>query len=151
MRILFVCTGNTCRSPMAEGYFRYLIEKNNINNITVMSAGTYAYNGESPSPNAVKAVGEYGVDIANHSSSALTKEMVDEADLIITMTGSHRQQIIEAESNAASKVHLLNEYSENGGDISDPFGGGIEIYKMCFSTMLPALEGLLKNIEKNSK
>jgi protein-tyrosine phosphatase len=145
MHILFVCTGNTCRSPMAEAYFRYLIKKNDIKDITVSSAGTYAGNGESASPFAIKTLQKYEITLKEHKSSAIGREMIDKADLIIAMTASHRNRIGMICPEKLEKIKLLNEYNA-GGDVGDPFGGGQDIYESCFNSMRAALDNLFDTL-----
>ncbi len=151
MHILFICTGNTCRSPMAEGYFRYLLENEGILGIEVSSAGTYAGDGEPPSPNSVRALKEYGIDISGQESMRLTCELIKNADLILAMTTSHRMYIGQLDPSALAKTRLLGEYSTVGQDVADPFGGSLDVYSFCFSSMKPALENLLEEVKQQQK
>lgn len=147
MHILFICTGNTCRSPMAEGYFRYLVSESTRKDITISSAGTFAGDGEPASVNSVKALKEIGIDISQHRSKALNREMLDRADLIIAMTQSHKQYIGQLNPKALKKTKLLGEYSNAGDDIADPFGGSSEVYSYCLNAMKPSLEKLFNDIQ----
>jgi len=146
MHILFICTGNTCRSPMAEGYFRSLVENEGIFGVQISSAGTYASDGDPPSSHSVKALKEYGVDISDQRSSRLSSELIENADLIIAMTASHRMFVGQIDATAIIKTKLLGEYSDCGGDVADPFGGDLDMYSFCFSTMKPALDNLFEEI-----
>ena len=125
MNITFVCTGNTCRSPMAEGIFKKIVEARNINDIQCRSCGLSAYSGDCASPNAVEAVKKYGVNIENHRSSVLTQYLVLETDLFICMTAAHAQALKNALYMYNKKITVL------GGGISDPYGGNLEVYENC--------------------
>ena len=147
MHILFVCTGNTCRSPMAEGYFRYLVSESGRRDITVSSAGIFAGDGEPASANSLRAMKKIGVDISRHRSKALSQEMLEQADIIIAMTQSHKHYIGQMCPAALKKTKLLGEYSSAGDEIGDPFGGGSGVYSYCLNTMKPSLQKLFNDIQ----
>jgi protein-tyrosine-phosphatase len=135
---------------MAEAYFRYLVEKEGLKDITVSSAGTYAGTGEPVSEFSSATLREqYGIETNSHKSLALTEEMVKNADLIIAMTASHRNHIGMLCPDCLEKIRLLSEFSI-GGDITDPFGGQLGVYQACFKSMQPALENLLKIIKESN-
>ena len=148
MRILFVCTGNTCRSPMAGAYFKSLCEKSARADITVESAGTFAGEGEPASAQSVAVMKDYGIDLSGHRSSTLTKGKIDSADLIVAMTSSHRHHIGSISPSALKKTRTLLEFTQNNGNISDPFGGTEKIYSDCFGEMKDALDNLFLEIIK---
>jgi protein-tyrosine phosphatase len=109
-KILFVCTGNTCRSSMAAGIARKLLADRGIKDIEVLSAGTAAEPGAPASPEAVAAMAEAGVDISGHRTVRLTPELVRSADLILTMTRGHQRQVLQMVPEAQDKVHVLKEF-----------------------------------------
>ena len=146
MHILFVCTGNTCRSPMAGAYFKSLCEKSPGTGITVETAGTFSGEGQPASVQSVSVMKDYGIDLSTHKSSALTKEKIDAADLIIAMTASHRLHIGSMSHSALKKTRTLLEFAQKNGNISDPFGGTEKTYSDCFSEMKEALDNLFLEI-----
>src|SRR6476659_6599129 len=106
--VLFVCTGNICRSPMAEGIFRHAVEGRG--NYRVISAGLGALDGQPPSSHAVTAVKELGIDISSQRSRMLTPELVHQADYIFGMTHSHVDTVMLLYPQAAEKTFLLREF-----------------------------------------
>ncbi len=125
--VLFVCTGNTCRSPMAEGIFRKLAEEN-AKGIEVSSAGLFA--GSSPaSDHAIQVMQEKGIDISTHQSRQLTEQMMADADLILTMTESHRAMLLLNFPEYGEKVDTLSGWAGESEEVSDPYGGDTEIYR----------------------
>src|SRR5260370_25625284 len=123
--VLFVCTGNVCRSPMAEGLFRQAVQGRN--DYRVLSAGLGAMEGQPPSPHAVQAVKELGIDISTQRSRMLTPDLGSQADYIFGMTHSHIDTVMMLFSVAAEKTFLLREFDETldhfEKDIIDPIGG----------------------------
>ena len=146
MRILFICTGNTCRSPMAEGYFKFLINRDGADDIEVSSAGTFAGDGEPASSNSLLSMRKLGIDISNHKSTALTRALLDSAEIIVTMTESHRTHVGSLSPKALAKTRVMGELSRDKKDVSDPFGGDADIYDNCIQSMIPSLNALYEEL-----
>lgn len=128
MKIIFVCTGNTCRSPMAEALFKSIAETKGLT-VSVGSAGVFASPRGKASAHAVEALFEKRIAL-NHSSSPLSEEHIETADLVLAMTEQHKQLIISRFENSRDKVFTIKEYvTGRRGDISDPFGGSLDVYK----------------------
>jgi glycine hydroxymethyltransferase len=148
--VLFVCTGNVCRSPMAEGLFRYAVQGRG--DYRVLSAGLGAADGQPPSPYAVEAVRELGIDISHQRSRMLTPDLVEAADYILGMTHSHIDTVMLLYPQAAEKTFLLREFDETldqfEKDISDPIGGSYDVYMNCRDQIEQAIVSLLRFIEQ---
>lgn len=162
--ILFVCTGNTCRSTMAEALFKHILanRKDGPQNIKVMSAGIYAWEGDKASPGAVEALREKGIDVMGHSSKLLTPKLVEKADLVLTMTSNHKRAVLEMCPGAGGKVYTLKEYVLNNGDkelyisgsalkeidydIKDPYGQSVNVYRESAEELEKHLRMLIDKI-----
>ncbi|MGA2751087.1 MAG: ribose 5-phosphate isomerase B [Verrucomicrobiota bacterium] len=151
--VLFVCTGNICRSPMAEGLFRHATRGRD--DCRAISAGVGALEGLPPSPHAVRALKELGIDIAELRSRVLTSELVDQADYIFGMTHSHVDSVNLLFPQATEKTFLLREFDETldefEKDISDPIGGSYETYAYCRDQIEQGIFSLLSFIEQTSE
>src|SRR5512133_1170213 len=149
--VLFICTGNVCRSPMAEGLFRHAVQGRG--EYRSLSAGLGAADGQPPSAYAIQAMKELGIDITGQRSRMLTPEMVQQADYIFGMTHSHVDTVMLLYPHAAEKTFLLREFDETldlfEKDISDPIGGSFEIYLTCRDQIEQGLASLLRFIEQD--
>src|ERR1039457_1683922 len=148
--IHFICTGNVCRSPMAEGIFRQAVSGRG--DYRVLSAGLGAMEGQPPSPYAVQAVKELGIDISGIRSRMLTAELAQYADYIFGMTHSHLDTVAMLYPQVAEKTFLLREFDETLGsfekDISDPIGASYEVYLNCRDQIEQGIASLLRFLEQ---
>ena len=149
--ILFVCTGNTCRSPMAESLCRHKLAQRLDcadddlldHGFSVVSAGLAAQRGSPASPEAVDLLDEAGIDLRSHESQMLTRALLEQADRVITMTRSHRESIISGMPEFAHKVRVL---CPSGRDVADPIGGSERDYRECMNQISAHLDVLLDEI-----
>jgi protein-tyrosine-phosphatase len=170
MKVLFVCTGNLCRSPMAEGLLRHELEERRCDGVEVASAGTWAARGEPATDEAIAVCELNGIDLSSHRSSPLEPEAVDEADLMLGMTSVHIQEIASLVPDARYRTMLLKEMAATqmppvwpdapleervqalleGSrprwtrklDVADPIGRPMRVYERCFSELQKAVHVL---------
>lgn len=129
-RVVLVCTGNTCRSPLAEALLRKALAARGATGVEVSSAGTGAWEGAPASEGAYLVALEHGLDLSEHRARLLTSEVIAESDLILTMARHHRARVLEL--GAGGPVHLLGEYAGRSGaeaEVADPFGADLEMYR----------------------
>ncbi len=149
MNIVFVCTGNTCRSPMAEGFMKKLTCEDD-NSYTITSRGIAVGMPSCASENAVIAALERGADISSHMSCQLSEEDIKNADIVITVTANHSRLIKDAFPEYAKKVYCASEIT-GGTQISDPFGGSIEIYRACANQIMDLCMKLYEKIRSENQ
>lgn len=143
MRILFVCTGNTCRSPMAEALANQYIKDNNISDITISSCGLFTQNGQPVSSNAVAALAQLGIDISEKKSRRIKPLDLTDSDIIAVMSPEH-MEILSQAGVPTSKMILL------GGGISDPYGCDVETYIACRDQIKDAIHSLFERIKSKN-
>lgn len=141
MNILFVCTGNTCRSPMAKAIFSKIAHERN--DIYCKSAGMSFCNGAGVSRNAELVCKEIGIDISTHTAHCITKDDLEKTDIFAVMTVDHASVLISL-GVPKEKIHIL------GGGIVDPYGGDIEIYRKCRDSIMDGCKNLYNIITEKS-
>lgn len=137
MNILFVCTGNTCRSPMAEAISRKIIRENaeKYGNFRVASAGIAAEDGGEMSEEAKEVLKEKNCTFEEFRSQNIYEELMDQADLVLTMGKSHKMLLSTYNKQWQDKIFTIGEYVGDQEEIADPFGGDYEEYEECFEEL----------------
>jgi len=134
--IMFVCTGNLCRSPMAAGLLRHrLADEGLVERYKVASTGVWAVDDHPASEHAISIMAERGVDLSDHVARTIGATDVAEADLILVMSREHEQMICNTWPQYSWKVHRLSEMAGKRKDVRDPYGGRIEEYRVCADTL----------------
>ena len=153
--ILFVCSGNACRSPMAEGLLKKKLYPEFLKKVEIESAGTLGLIGSSATPMAIQVAQEKGVDISSHQSKPLTKELIEKADLILVMADHHKEFLRNNFPNSIDKVFLLTEFDKKDEDnlqefpsIPDPIGENLSFYRKVIEQIDRELVRILPAIER---
>ena len=149
--ILFVCTGNICRSPMAEALLKRILAREGLTGYVVRSAGVWAANGRPASPYAIQVMAKRGMDISRHRAHSLTRADVEEADLILAMASEHVEVIETLLPQYRPKIHLLSEMAGRHDDIADPGGGPLYEYLQCADELEDLIERSYPQILKLAK
>ncbi|MFH1939446.1 MAG: low molecular weight protein arginine phosphatase [bacterium] len=163
--ILFICTGNTCRSAMAEAIFKKMLRERKEDNrrFNIISAGISALPGMSPTPEAIKVMTEQGIDISRHVATQVEEDLVKKADLILVMSDTHKDYIKTKFTFAQDKIYLLKEFAQIGEfksiqktdenyEVVDPLGRPIEFYRIVARQLKENLEKILdKILEENNR
>ncbi|MBR3163135.1 MAG: low molecular weight protein arginine phosphatase [Clostridia bacterium] len=150
MNIMFVCTGNICRSAMAQWLLVKKLEEQNRTDIKVHSCGIYAQPGDGPTTEAIDTMKKYGVDLKLHRATNINSVNMRKMDLVLCATNSHKIAVLSAYPDLEGKVFTLKEYVGYNKefhkkiDLEDPWGYGEDVYKFCASEINECLDLLLK-------
>jgi protein-tyrosine-phosphatase len=134
--VLFVCTGNVCRSPLAEALLRREVSARGLDDVTVESAGIGAWDGAPVSEGAYLVGLEHGLDLSAHRARLLTRDLLRKATLVLTMERQHRARVQELDG--AVRVHVLGEYAgrpEADADVADPYGADLDEYRRTLAEL----------------
>jgi len=146
--LVFISTGDTCRAPMAAGYFRKLLHERGKTGIEVRDAGIMTVSGLKAAPEAIQVLDTVDVDLRRHSSRKMSNESIKRADLIVGMSSFHVQTALRQSDMAKGKTFLLKEYvgwEHKNVQISDPMGGTLEVFKKCFQEIKESCDRLIEH------
>lgn len=149
--ILFICTGNSCRSVMAEGLLRKMFLDKKIEGIEIHSAGISAIEGLPPTDNTIKVMNNEGIDVSGYKTRKLTAQMINNADIVLVMEGMHKDTVLELVPESRDKIFFLREYADNkdeplGFSVPDPIGRPLEIYERTLAMIKDAVKKIAEKL-----
>lgn len=146
-RIIFVCTGNTCRSPMAEEMLKKLLAEEGLD-YEVISRGLNVFFPSKANEKAIEVVKSYDIDLSSHEARPISLQDIEKTALLLTMTKAHKVYLLKMFPHLSSDVHVLKEFVGDVGDVGDPFSGNLDIYESCASELMDLMERLVIKLGK---
>ena len=150
-KVLFVCTGNICRSPFAEGFFTRLVVTEGLNGISADSAGIFALPGNSATHMSQRVAAEYHVELGGHKAKSVSKDLIAGSDLILVMEKSQENSLMSLFPEASGKTLLIRHFARFGSrrrGIADPYGLAYEAYRFCFLDIEDAVIGIVEFLSR---
>lgn len=147
-RVLFICTGNICRSPAAEGLLKDRLRQKGLTDWDVESAGTWTVDGRPATSHVVQLMAERKIDLTSHRSRGVDRQMIEQADLVLVMTQGHAEALRLEFPDQSEKIYLLSEMKDGRRyDIEDPYGGSLEEYLTCVDELEELINEGLEQIK----
>lgn len=153
MKVLFICSGNICRSPMAAEYFRQRASRSGLSHVVVDSAGTLGIVGSPASPEAIAAMREAGIDLTAHRSKGLTRSMMRSSDLVVAMAHDHLDYLAHRHTDEPARRLLLRAFEKspqpdpNAPDVEDPIGKPLKAYRELLPVIRSCVEHLILHLK----
>jgi protein-tyrosine-phosphatase len=144
--VLMICTANICRSPVAAALLQKHLNEQEASDWRVLSAGTWAEWERGASRNSIVVAEEYGMDISKHRAQMVTREMLEEADLVLCMTGNHVEALQIEFRQQRNKIYMLSEMVGRRFDVGDPYGRPLEAYERMANEVAGLIDGGLSRI-----
>jgi len=142
-KILFVCSGNTCRSPLAEVIAKQVLPGRLDFKVEIASAGTSALEGSPAALHSIEVAGRHGLDLSAHASRMLTRARLDDVDLVVTMGVRHREAVADIDPDSIESTFLLTNFSDvHNGDIPDPIGSDFAVYERVYLVIRECVESM---------
>lgn len=153
MKIMFVCTGNICRSAMADVMLKSKIKNTDLENkLEVFSAGTHADTGSHATFTAIEAMEELGIDLKPHRATNIMDSNIEDMDFILCATSKHKQLVLAIFPKLQDNVYTIKEFAEydieSGLDISDPWGYDLSVYRSCASLLENCIDNIILKFQK---
>lgn len=146
MKIMFICTGNICRSAMAEAILKKRVKDENLD-IEVYSCGTFAEKGDGPTNEAIEVMEIRGIDLTKHRATNIRNSNIEEMDLILCATNSHRMQTISLYPELSNKIYTIKEYAYGvNEDIADPWGYNENVYEKCATELEKCIDKIIEKL-----